>query len=132
MAYIKGDEYIWTGVAADEEGNESEYAHFWTALNREDVSDWGRRYFDENGDDMAGGVAFSQEVIDQFVMMRFAEIVRNGNAEEVIERAAQVDNFGAMCLRNNRTQIIESVRQMRLESVPERWWESGSELDENG
>lgn len=118
MAYIKGDEYIWTGTAVDKDGNEFEYVHFWTAHGREDVSSWRQRYFDENGEDMAGGVAFPEEVIDQFVMMRFAKIVLNGNAEEVIERAAQVRNFGAMRLHKNRKQIIESVRQMQLEPIP--------------
>ena len=122
MAYIKGDEYIWTGTCRDlESGEESEHIHFWTAHSREDVSTWAQTYFDENGDDMAGGVSFPQETIDSFVMMRFAEIVLGGNAVEVIKRAARGGNFGSMRLHKNRDQIIEAVQRMRLEPIPENY-----------
>ncbi len=91
MAYMRGENYIWA----------DDYAvHFWIADGQdywEESSDWGRDdegnhlYRNEYGDVTASGLRIEHSVLDQFVVMRFAELLEEGRFAEAARNALEYD-----------------------------------------
>ena len=89
MAYMRGDYYLWTDVSG---------LHLWAADGYDswDESGWHRdddgkdypindRHL-ENGQNTASGVSIHQEIMDEYVMMRLAELLESKQLDETLER----------------------------------------------
>jgi hypothetical protein len=111
MSYLRGDYYFW----ADERR-----MHFW-AVDGEDYwadSGWGEvaaaRHAEAGGDDTApgpSGVGLPHEAVDDFVMLRLAELVQEGEVAAVVARALDRagGNFGATALGELGPAIVAAL-----------------------
>lgn len=113
MAYLRGDNYIW----ADSDSR----FHIWAAdgCDAWDEAIWS---VDEGGNrragrENAGGVAISERALDEFVVMRFAEIVSDGTLEQVIARVLGPDgpgrNFGGDSLRRLAVELTTRLSDLQ-------------------
>jgi hypothetical protein len=82
MSYFRGDPYIWS---------DGEQLHLWTAS----------AYAPLNDEASAAGVSISETTMDQFAVMRFAELLELGCAGKTIAEALDNTNFGGDCLRRH-------------------------------
>jgi hypothetical protein len=97
MSYMRFPTHIWHDHAR---------VHFWIpdGADEWEESGWGHamreRLHEANATETrAGGVGVPQDVVDAFVMMRVAELVRDGLVDASIESAlAQAGNFGSLAL----------------------------------
>ena len=91
MAYMRGSTYLW---------HDGSQLHVWVAdgYDEWDLSIWGDQTKDTG---MASGVALPMTVMDEYVVMRFAQLLQEGRVEEAIARAlANHDgNFGCAALK---------------------------------
>lgn len=85
MAYFRGSTYIWS---------DGERLHIWLEDGREDLSEL-EKYDDKPN---AVGLELPESVADQFAVMRFAELLKLGVLDEVIDQAVGVGNFGSRAL----------------------------------
>lgn len=85
MAYIKGATYIWS---------DGDNLHLWSETGRDN---WQSMEAYQDKPD-AAGVQISERAADEFAVMRFAELVKLGTLQQVIERALKHDNFGGQAL----------------------------------
>jgi hypothetical protein len=83
MAYMRGDLYVWR------DGDQQ--VHLWARGGSDEWEDscWaknidGTRHADRTD---ASGVAIHQPLLDQYVVMRLAEIIEEGIVDHVIDRA---------------------------------------------
>jgi hypothetical protein len=108
MAYIRGDYYIW----ADGENR----LHLW-AFDGADAwaeSGWasdigGQRLSTHQN---ASGVSLPQEVVDDYVVMRFAELVESHAAAEVVNRALRHRNFGGEAMKERVVAMKKAIKDM--------------------
>jgi hypothetical protein len=90
MAYMRGDYYLWT-----DSGKDDGWLHIWVREGYDywDISGWACHDGpDENptrGEDFqnASGTRIPLRVIDDFVIMRLAQLINEGRVEEAIDRA---------------------------------------------
>src|SRR5687767_4556891 len=94
MAYLRGDHYIWS---------DGERLHIWVfnGADHWEDSGWaaeldGKRRGDRQA---ASGTSIPQPVIDDYVVMRLAELMDEGRVSQTIERALQHGNFGGESLK---------------------------------
>lgn len=114
MAYIRGPHYIW---------DDGERVHVWAAdgFDHWNESVWFesvRREASERKDTAApSGVAVSVDVADLYVVMRFAELIRQRRLREVVERALTLhgENTGCHDLRELGPELVRCV-----DSLPAR------------
>ena len=66
----------------------------------------------ENRQD-ASGISIPQDVLDDYVMMRLAELIELGAAEAAINRALRHKNFGGDALAVRAEAIKHALRQCR-------------------
>ncbi len=87
MSYTKGSTYIWS---------DGEQLHLWAD---EGMDHW-QSMEQYSNKPSASGVQISEQVADQFAVMRFAELLKSGEAHAAIEQAlAQwAGNFGCVAL----------------------------------
>ncbi len=81
MAYFRGPIYIWPSHA---------HTHFWSAGGDDGwrESGWNARWpASPNAAGAASGVGLPQAVVDEFVVMRFAELVDKRLLDDAIARA---------------------------------------------
>ena len=110
MSYMRGKNYLWSDGAR---------LHIWVADGYDswDEAIWaideeGKRHEDRS---KASGVGISEEVMDEFVVMRLAEMVNENLAEEAINRAvAHGGNFGGALLAKNAEKLKAAIRQIRF------------------
>jgi hypothetical protein len=89
MAYTRGDNYIWSS---------GERTHLWIADGEDG---WAECIWNEGGrHPNPSGVGVPQGVMDEYVVMRFAELVRSGDVAATIDRAVtrHAGNFGCAAL----------------------------------
>lgn len=110
MAYLRGDQYVW---------DDGERLHIWVADGYDgwDESGWA---VDEDGqrrsDAMnASGVSIPMEIMDEYVVMRLAQLLREGKLHETIAPAIEDQNFGANALREDYREIEKALLGDRLE-----------------
>jgi hypothetical protein len=99
MAYMRGDHYLWQDGAQ---------LHLWAAAGYDgwDESVWAEGRLGRSTQAAGGvleapsGVGISQSVVDEYVAMRLAELIRERRLSEAIERALanQSDNAGCEAL----------------------------------
>ena len=116
MSYMRGANYIWS---------DGSRFHFW-------ISDGGDDWLGACAPDGAvtedaeakpavfGGVSIAEEVMDDFVVMRFAELLLAGTAADAILRAIERydGNFGCASLVHAASWLLPSIRAMPLPNVP--------------
>lgn len=120
MSYMRGDHYLWT----DEEG----YLHIWAADGYDGWDDtiWhceddgsARASHAKDGRNIASGVCIRQEVIDEYVMMRLAQLIAEGRVDAAIDRAnSRHGNYGGMVLAKNADRLKRALANVELD-VPE-------------
>ena len=106
MSYMRFPTYIW---------HDHERVHFWIpdGADEWEESGWGHAMRESTDlesatDARPGGVGVPQDVVDAFVMMRVAELVRDGLVDTAIDRAlAQAGNFGSLAL----VERADAIRQ---------------------
>jgi hypothetical protein len=99
MAYMRGDHYIWT--------SESDL-HIWSANGQDACSE--SIWYQSHKDAAPAGVAIPQSVADEYVLMRFAEMLVEGLLPESIARTLNKwhDNFGCDSLASHR-ELLSSI-----------------------
>jgi hypothetical protein len=85
VAYIRGSTYIWS---------DGEHLHLWA----EDGLDGWQSMEQFSGKPNASGVQIAEALVDQFAVMRFAELVKAGRVKSVMEVALAHGNFGGAAL----------------------------------
>ena len=111
MAYMRGDHYLW---------RDDRSMHFWAVDGYDswDESGWaeGRApAVDGTGPGPTpGGVSLPQEVADEYVVMRVAELVGEGLLPAAVARALarHAGNFGCAALRKLATPIVAALQPM--------------------
>ena len=105
---MRGANYLWRG--------EDDRLHLWIDDGHDPWEESGWADGKTIDPRPAMGVAVKQEVMDEYVMMRFAELVRDGEAEGAMDRAiAKYDgNFGCVALQ----QSAQSLRAMLTAMKP--------------
>lgn len=109
MAYLRGDYYFWC--------DDGDYLHLWaTDGEDEHLSGW------ENTE-KPGGVKIPEKVMDEYVLMRVAELIYDGKIEETLERIfgpdGQGDNFGAMVLKKNAQKLKQAFSKIQMDEPEE-------------
>lgn len=118
MAYMRGDYYLWD----DESG-----LHIWAydGYDGWDEAGWHQHDEDvfaeshfENGVNKASGVSIHQEVIDEYVMMRLAQMVHEGIVDAAIDRCTDPEgrggNIGGMTLTANAEKLKRALSGLEL------------------
>lgn len=111
MSYMRGDYYIW---------HDGENLHLWVAEGKDgwDQSVWyqgvtckdPREEEEHDLDVKASGVMIPESVLDEFVVMRLAEMIQEGKAQEVVKRAVSRWNGNGGCLALNRyAEQLEAI-----------------------
>lgn len=108
MSYLRGDNYIWT------DGDDR--LHIWASDGADGSSEsvWAvdatgqRRAARKN----AGGVAIPNSVMDEYVMMRLAQLIESGAVHNTIERAVRQGNFGGTALTARAEAIRNALREL--------------------
>mgnify|MGYP001607368850 CR=1 FL=1 len=106
MAYIRGPIYIWPSQA---------HTHFWSAAGADGwrESGWGTEYeaqaADANG---PAGVRISQSEVDEFVVMRFAELLDERALRATVDRAItnSGDNGGCAALVAHARRLLRVMQ----------------------
>lgn len=86
MSYFRGDPYIWS---------DGERLHLWATAADDTL----------NHDAYAAGVDIPEATMDQFAVMRFAELLELGIAGKTIAEALENTNFGSDCLRSHASTL---------------------------
>ncbi len=113
MAYMRGDYYLWPDA--------DQGLHIWVADGDDgwDQAIWavdtdGTRRADRV---KAGGVCIPEPVMDEFVVMRLAQLIEEGGVEAVLERALSKwrGNFGCASLSKQAQAIREALTHIKGE-----------------
>lgn len=116
MSYMRGNNYLWS---------DGDNMHLWVADGYDgwDESGWNTGPNDEPRDFGLGaeskpsGVKISEKVLNEFVMMRLAEIIHEGRVEETIDRAIKHGDFGGMLLKKNAAKLKAALVQIKLDEL---------------
>ena len=96
MSYFRGDHYVWS---------DGDCLHLWTEAP-----------YGPANDHYAAGVSMPETLMDQFAVMRFAELVASGRADAAIADALQVMHFGGDALRarvDDIRRLVATLEQPR-------------------
>jgi hypothetical protein len=109
---MRGDYYIWSGGGGR--------LHIWVADGYDgwDEAGWVTDESEERHPDRANasGVGIPEEVMDEFVVMRLAQMIAKGLVEDAIDRAVARGggNFGCVALAQNKELLKAALRQIEL------------------
>jgi len=97
VAYLRGSAYIWF---------DGERFHLWA---QDGLDHWRDTEFGKHPE--ASGVALSQEILDQFVCMRFAQLVTSGKLQAVVRDALEQGqgNFGCKALLELGSALVDRL-----------------------
>lgn len=100
MAYLRGSTYIWS---------DGERIHLWS---KDGLDHWRDTAFGDHPE--ASGVAITRDVLDQFVYMRFAQLVAEGKLEAVVRGAIEAaeGNGGCVALSQLGSVIVDRLRSV--------------------
>lgn len=113
MSYMRGDNYIWSA---------GEQLHIWVADGYDgcDQAVWAADESEKRrkGRENASGVGNYEGVMDEFVMMRFAQMIEEGMVEEAIDRAVARSggNFDCEVLAKKKKAVEAALGQIQLDS----------------
>jgi hypothetical protein len=116
MSYIRGDTYIW---------HDGENVHLWSADGKDgwDQSVWytgvtGKEPSGEeegDPDEKASGVMILESLLDEFVVMRLAEMIQERKAREAAKRAISEWSGNGGCLALDKCAEQLDAALARLE-----------------
>ena len=127
MAYMRGDYYLWD----DESG-----LHLWA---KDGYDSWDKAGWHEIGETIAGdpivrpehvkdgevtasGVSIHQDIMDEYVMMRVAEMIDEGKVDAVIDRILDPDgrggNGGSRLLTANADTLKRALSGLTMLPAP--------------
>lgn len=126
MSYMRGNNYIW---------HDGENLHIWVADGYDgwDQSVWytgvtGKEPPDEEESDpgvKASGVMISESVLDEFVMMRLAQMIEERKELEAIKRASSKWSGNGGCIALNKYGAqLEAVLAKLEDDIPMKLDES--------
>ena len=98
MAYLRGDYYIW---------GDGENIHIGIKEEANGGAEGGSKYG-------YSGVYLPYEVLDEYVVMRFAELLHEASIGPTIERAMRHNNFGGVILEENVEEIRQAVDLIKI------------------
>src|SRR5690349_11866282 len=104
MSYMRGKYYLWTG---------SDGVHLW-AFDGEDGwkhSGWAEsvKHWKPKRGQKPSGVCIPEEILDEFVVMRFAELIDERKVLKTIRRGLKNGNFGAYSLKYQAKQLLARI-----------------------
>jgi hypothetical protein len=108
---MRGDNYIWS---------DGERLHIWIADGYDgwDQAIWAADESEKRREDRvnASGVSIFERVMDEFVMMRLAQMIEDGLVEDAIDRAVARSggNFGCEALAKNGETLKAALGQIQL------------------
>src|SRR5947209_18676241 len=124
MSYLKGDYYVWTshhGAVPDGE----RWVHIWAANGYDgwDISSWATEETDDDeerrrhGYEEASGTSLPLRVMDEFVMMRLAEMLHEGLVDEAIDGAVrdQRGALGGRLLAKKAERLKTALRRIEID-----------------
>src|SRR5437762_436341 len=119
MSYLRGENYIWS---------DGERVHIWVADGRDHWDDAGWSVGDDGkrhpGRVNASGVGIDESVLDEFVVMRFAEIITEGKLEQTIGRVlapgGQGGNFGSGSLKRLADELVGRLSDLQPRARSDR------------
>jgi hypothetical protein len=101
MAYMRGSTYLW---------HDQTHLHVWVANGYDewDQSVWGDHVKDTG---RASGVSLPVAAMDEYVVMRFAQLLQEGGIEAAIARALahHEGNFGCAALKECASSIQRAL-----------------------
>jgi len=112
MSYMRGDYYLWS--------DGEEVLHIWAADGYDgwDEAIWaideeGKRQEDR---EKASGIGIPEKVMDEFVVMRLAQMVEENLVEDAIDRAIEHcgGNFGCTALSQAAEGLKAALRQVEF------------------
>ena len=109
MSYMRGDTYIWSDGGR---------LHLWVADGYDgwDEALWAMDDKDQRCEDRvkASGIGIAEAVMDEFVMMRLAQMLEEELVDGAIERAVahSSGNFGCAALVQQREQLQAVFRRL--------------------
>ena len=68
----------------------------------------------------AGGP--TEAIMDEYVMMRLAELIESGRAADAIDRAMRHGNFGGEALAARAVALREAIQRLQGGTKLERWY----------
>lgn len=121
MAYMRGHYYLWS--------DSEDWIHIW---NQDGYDAWNNTSWacDEDnvlreGMENASGVSLPEKVMDEYVLMRLAEMIHDGKIEETIDRFlgpdGQSGNVSGELLKQNAETLKQALSQIELQT-PEPFW----------
>lgn len=110
MSYMRGEHYVWS---------DGDRLHVWVADGYDgwDDSVWlvggGKP---GEGRSQASGVGISETVMDEFIMMRLAQMIQEDLVEDAMDRAVirGGSNFGCAALAKNIEVLKVALRKIQL------------------
>lgn len=104
MAYLRGEHYLWT--------DGEDRLHVWVHDGGDywEESGWACDLSGERkkGRQKASGVSIPEKVMDEYVMMRLAQLMEMNAVSETIDRALRHGNFGGAAL-TARAEAIKAA-----------------------
>ena len=124
MSYMRGDYYLWV------DGNDN--LHVWVKDGFDEWTQSGWAASDEENEDgsfelrdemkKASGVSIPREVMDEYVVMRMAELIGEGKAVEVIDKVVSPHgnggNGGGVALTMNAEELKSALGNLIFELPP--------------
>ena len=110
---MRGNYYLWS---------DGDNMHIWVADGDGwDESGWNTgpndqpRDFGLDAESKPSGVKIPEKMLNEFVMMRVAEMIHEDVVDETIDRAIKHGNFGGMILKKNAEKLKTALSQIKLD-----------------
>lgn len=117
MSYHRGKYYVWAGADG---------IHLWAADGEDSWRDSGwaegiKRWKTKRGE-KPSGVRFPETVMDEFVVMRFAELIDEKKLASTIRRAikGKLGNYGELSLRRHAKAVLQKLKSVKPYIAPEQ------------
>ncbi len=110
MSYHRGKYYVWAGLDG---------IHLWAADGEDSWKDsgWaeGVKHWKVKRGQKASGVRLPETVMDEFVVMRFAELIDEKKLVATIRRAikGKLGNYGEVSLRRHAKTILRKLKAVK-------------------
>jgi hypothetical protein len=111
MSYMQGRVFLWS---------DDSHVHIWSAEGYDgwDESSWGQQFQAPSGRQSSAfgrpsGVSLRQKVADEYVVMRLAELVANGELTAVMDRALanHTESRGCEALANQASFLRAALER---------------------
>ena len=110
MSYLRGKHYVWSGADG---------VHLWAADGEDSWKDSGwatgvKKWKLKRGE-KPSGVCLPESVLDEFVVMRFAQLLDEKKLGSTIRRVTKgkLGNFGEVSLRHHAKELLRRLRTLK-------------------